>query len=224
MWSGYMQMLHSSLSHSGRISDIFLPMIDLSSSDPTWSKPLTMPFITTLLQLWPATNSFSGLSTWSLRHNQETIVYTIWIIFIPGGFHTKMSIPGFIDSIMPIRGDVPGIYTEGSVEHNFVWEGCKVSSIGELCFEQLSYSTHTAWCPITACFQLRYIKLQWSGRWYFLPFCFFAIMILRSCSLLYADLSSYGYTGKLALFGFFLESDCSTNTPKKKNYVSLSSW
>ena len=35
MWSGYMQMLHNKLTHPGKSSDIFLPMIDLTP-DSGW--------------------------------------------------------------------------------------------------------------------------------------------------------------------------------------------
>lgn len=35
MWSGCMQMLHSKMQHPGKSSDIFLPVIDLTPSDPT---------------------------------------------------------------------------------------------------------------------------------------------------------------------------------------------
>ena len=35
MWSGFMQMLHHNIAHPGKSSDIFLPMIDLTPSDPT---------------------------------------------------------------------------------------------------------------------------------------------------------------------------------------------
>lgn len=64
MWSGYMQMLHCNIPHPGKSSDIFLPMIDLTPSDPTCvrstleyvvdhaSKYNTTPVITFDQQLW----------------------------------------------------------------------------------------------------------------------------------------------------------------------------
>lgn len=64
MRSGYMQMLHRNIPHPGKSSDIFLPMIDLTPSDPTCERSTleyvvdnaswysTTPVITFDQQLW----------------------------------------------------------------------------------------------------------------------------------------------------------------------------
>ena len=124
MWSGYMQMLHRNIPHPGRSSDIFLPMIDLTPSDPTCvrstleyfvdhaSRYNTTPVITFDQQLWwIAFKIIEALPSESPLHQ---------IVLILGGFHTQMSFLGSIGNLMAgsgLKEVMSQVYAEGSVEH-----------------------------------------------------------------------------------------------------------
>ena len=124
MWSGFMQMLHNSLPHPGKSSDIFLPMIDLTPSDPTCVRSTleyvvdhashynTTPVITFDQQLW--------WIAYMVIEEQPQTSPLHQIILILGGFHTEMSFLGSIGSLMAGSGlteVVSQVYAEGSVEH-----------------------------------------------------------------------------------------------------------
>ena len=124
MWSGYMQMLHNKLPHQGKSSDIFLPLIDLTPSDPTCvrstleyivdhaSRYNTTPVITFDQQLWwIAYLVIEAQPRASLLHQ---------IVLILGGFHTEMSFLGSIGTLMAgsgLKEVMSQVYAEGSVDH-----------------------------------------------------------------------------------------------------------
>ena len=124
MWSGYMQMLHHNLPHPGKSSDIFLPMIELTPSDPTCvrstleyivnlaSRYNTTPVITFDLQLW-----WTAYMVIKAKPRESPLRQ---IILILGGFHTEMSFLGFIGSLMAgtgLKEVMFQVYAEGSVDH-----------------------------------------------------------------------------------------------------------
>ena len=124
MWSGYMQMLHHNLPHPGRTSDIFLPMIDLTPSDPTCvrstleyvvdhaSRYNTTPVITFDQQLW--------WIAYMVIETQPKASPLHQIILILGGFHTEMSFLGSIGSLMAgsgLKEVMSQVYAEGSIDH-----------------------------------------------------------------------------------------------------------
>ena len=124
MWSGYMQMLHHNLPHPGKSSDIFLPMIELTPSDPTCvrstleyivnhaSRYNTTPVITFDLQLW-----WTAYMVIKAKPRESPLRQ---IILILGGFPTEMSFLGFIGSLMAgtgLKEVMFQVYAEGSVDH-----------------------------------------------------------------------------------------------------------
>ena len=124
MWSGYMQMLHNNLTHPGKSSDIFLPMIDLTPSDPTCvrstleyivdhvSRYNTTPVITFDQQLW-----WIAYMVIKAQPRESPLRQ---IILILGGFHIEMSFLGSIGSLMAgtgLKEVMSQVYAEGSVDH-----------------------------------------------------------------------------------------------------------
>ena len=124
MWSGYMQMMHQNLPHPGKSSEIFLPMIDLTPSDPTCVRSTleyvvdhatsynTTPVITFDQQLWwVAYLVIESQPRESSLHN---------IVLVLGGFHTQMSFLGSMGSLMAgsgLKEVMSQVYAEGSVDH-----------------------------------------------------------------------------------------------------------
>ena len=124
MWSGYMQMLHRNIPHPGKSSEIFLPMIDLTPSNPTCvrstleyvvnhaNRNKTTPIITFDQQLWWI--AFMIIEA----QPRESPLHQI--VLILGGFHTEMSFLGCIGSLMAgsgLKEAISQVYAEGSVEH-----------------------------------------------------------------------------------------------------------
>ena len=127
MWSGYMQMLHSHIPHPGKSSDIFLPMVDLTPSDPTCvrstleyvvdhaKRQVTTPVITFDQQLW--------WIAYMVIESQPVDSPLHQIVLILGGFHTKMSYIGTIGSLMAgsgLKEAISQVYAEGSVDQMLV--------------------------------------------------------------------------------------------------------
>ena len=124
MWSGYMQLLHHNIPRSGKSSDIFLPMIDLSPSDPTCVRSTleyivdhakrynTTPVITFDQQLW--------WIAFMIIESQPKESPLRQIVLILGGFHTQNSFLCSIGSLMAgsgLKEVMSQVYAEGSVEH-----------------------------------------------------------------------------------------------------------
>ncbi len=123
MWSGFMQMMHTHISHHGKSSDMFLPLIDLTPSNPTCVRSTleyvaeharhhnVTPVLTFDQQLWwIATLVIEAQSQESLLHQ---------IVLVLGGFHTEMSFLGTIGSLMSGAGlqeAISQVYAEGSVD------------------------------------------------------------------------------------------------------------
>ena len=123
LWSGCMQMVHNNIPHPGRSSDIFLPMIDLTPSDPTCVRSTleyvsdhaarhnTTPVLTFDQQLWWIANM--------VIEAQQSDSPLRQIVLILGGFHTEMSFLGSIGSIMAgsgLKDVLSQVYAEGSVD------------------------------------------------------------------------------------------------------------
>lgn len=123
MWSGCMQLLHSHHSHPGQSSSHFLPVLDLTPSDPTCVRS-TLEYISdhaihhniTLIitfdqQLWwIAFLIIESQPSWSPLHN---------IFQILGGFYTQMSFLGTIGHLMAgtgLKDAMTQEYAEGSVD------------------------------------------------------------------------------------------------------------
>ena len=97
MWSGFMHMLHSDLSHPGKSSEIFLPIINLTPSDPTCVRSTLeyitdhakrhniAPVITFDQQLW--------WIAYMIIESQPDDSPLHQLILVLGGFHTEMSFP-----------------------------------------------------------------------------------------------------------------------------------
>lgn len=123
MWSGCMQMLHSHIPHPGKSSETFLPMIDLTPSDPTCVRSTleylaehakrhgTTPVITFDQQLW--------WIAYMVIESQPTDSPLREIVLILGGFHTEMSFLGTIGSLMAgsgLKEAIYQVYAGGSVD------------------------------------------------------------------------------------------------------------
>lgn len=123
MWSGYMQMLHSRLPHCGKSSEIFLPVIDLTPSDPTCVRSTleyvaeharrhnVTPVLTFDQQLW--------WIAYMILESQPEDSPLRQIILVLGGFHSEMSFLGTIGSLMSgsgLKEAIAQVYAEGSVD------------------------------------------------------------------------------------------------------------
>ena len=123
MWTGSMQMLHSRIPHPGKSSEIFLPIIDLTPSDPTCVRSTLeyvseharrhdkIPVLTFDQQLWWIAYMVIESQTQDSPLRQ--------IILVLGGFHTEMSFLGAIGSLMAgsgLKEAITQVYAEGSVE------------------------------------------------------------------------------------------------------------
>ena len=133
LWSGYMQSLHHGASNPGKSSQLFLPMIDLTPSNPTCvyatleylcdiaERHGVTPIITFDQQLyWIAVIVIEDqLIASSLRR----------IVLLLGGFHTEMSLLDAVGSIMAgsgLKELLTQVYAEGSVDQILI--GKAVSS------------------------------------------------------------------------------------------------
>jgi hypothetical protein len=123
LWSGCMQMIHSRIPHPGKSSEIFLPIIDLTPSDPTCVRSTleyisdhakrheVTPVITFDQQLW--------WISYMVIESQPAASLLRQIVLILGGFHTEMSFLGTIGSLMDgsgLKDIVSQVYAEGSVD------------------------------------------------------------------------------------------------------------
>ena len=123
LWSGYMQMLHSGIPHPGKSSEIFLPLIDLTPSDPTCVRSTleylsdhahrhgVKPIVTFDQQLW--------WIAYMVIESQPADSPLRQIVLILGGFHTEMSFLGAIGSLMAgsgLKEMISQVYAEGSVD------------------------------------------------------------------------------------------------------------
>ena len=119
-----MQLLYSQLPHMGKSSAMFLPVVDLTPSDPTCVRSTleyiaeharchqVSPVITFDQQLWWV----AFMIIQSQPHDSP-----LWqIVLMLGGFHTEMSFLGTIGSLMAgsgLKEIMSQVYAEGSVEH-----------------------------------------------------------------------------------------------------------
>ena len=123
MWSGCMQMLHARMPHPGKSSEIFLPIINLTPSDPTCVRSTLeyisdhamrhgiTPVITFDQQLWWV--------AYMIIESQPAESPLRQIILVLGGFHTEMSFLGTIGSLMAgsgLKEMISQVYAEGSVD------------------------------------------------------------------------------------------------------------
>jgi hypothetical protein len=124
LWSGCMQLLHSHIPHPGKSSKIFLPVVDLTPSDPTCVRSMleyisdhsrrhhATPIITLDQQLW--------WIAYMIIESQPAESILKEIVLILGGFHTEMSFLGTIGSLMAgsgLKEIMSQVYAEGSVNH-----------------------------------------------------------------------------------------------------------
>ena len=124
-WSGMMQFVHRG-NHPGQSSVTFLPMIDMSSSDPTCifstlkfvtehaRKHNVTPIITFDQPLW--WKALTIIMSEPLGSDLREIVLRL------GGFHTEMSFLGCIGTLMAASGLkelLEMIYAPNAVEHIF---------------------------------------------------------------------------------------------------------
>ena len=124
MWAGYMQMLHNNLTHPGKDSAIFLPMIDLTPSDPTCVRS-TLEYIVDHASRYNTTAVITfDQQLWCIAYmvikTQPRESPLRQIILILGGFHTEMSFLGSIGSLMAgtgLKEVMSQVYAEGSVHH-----------------------------------------------------------------------------------------------------------
>jgi len=123
LWSGCMQMLHTDLPNPGKSSEIFLPVVNLTPSDPTCVRSTLeymadhakrhhiTPIVTFDQQLWWIANMIIE----SQPHNSPLRE----IILVLGGFHTEMSFLGTIGYLMAgsgLKEAMQQVYADGSVE------------------------------------------------------------------------------------------------------------
>ena len=115
--------VHTDVAHAGKSSDIFLPMIDLTPSDPTCVRSTleylsdharhhgVTPVITFDQQLWWV--------AFMIVESQPADSPLHQIVLILGGFHTEMSFLGTIGSLMAgsgLKEVMSQIYADGSVD------------------------------------------------------------------------------------------------------------
>ena len=124
MWSGYMQMLHHRLQHPGQSSDIFLPMVDFTPSDPT-SVQSTLEYLVDHASRYQSTAVITfDQQLWWIAHMiieaQPEDSRLHQIVLILGGFHTEISFLGTIGNLMAgsgLREVMSQVFAEGSVDH-----------------------------------------------------------------------------------------------------------
>lgn len=123
LWSGWMQMMHAHIPHPGKSSEMFLPLIDMTPSDPTCVRSTLeylsdharrngqTPIITFDQQMW--------WIAYTIIESQPADSPLRDIILVLGGFHTEMSFLGTIGSLMAgsgLREIMSQVYSEGSVD------------------------------------------------------------------------------------------------------------
>lgn len=122
-WSGTMKMLHRDGEHPGKSSEMFLPIIDLTPSDPMCVRS-TLEYVTD--------HAVSHGYTPVLTFDQQLwwIAYMVietepnesplrQIVLMLGGFHTQMSFLGAIGSLMAgsgLREAISQVYPDGSID------------------------------------------------------------------------------------------------------------
>ena len=124
MWSGFMQMVHNSNDHPAKSEVIFMPMIDMQSSDPSCILS-TMQFVSNQAHQYDHTPilTFDQPLYWKAMEIQ------IWenqfsdfkaIVLILGQYHTRMSFLGSIGYLMTGSGFdsiLKLVYAENVVPH-----------------------------------------------------------------------------------------------------------
>ena len=117
-------MLHHGLQHPGQSSDIFLPMVDLTPSDPTRLRS-TLEYLVDHASHYQSTAVITfDQQLWWIAHMiieaQPEDSRLHQIVLILGGFHTEMSFLGTIGNLMAgsgLREVMSQVFAEGSVDH-----------------------------------------------------------------------------------------------------------
>lgn len=123
LWSGCMQMLQSHIPHPGKSSEVFLPIIDLTPSDPTCVRS-TLEYISDHARRHGLTSviTFDQQLWWiayMIIESQPAESPLHQIILVLGGFHIEMSYLGTIGSLMAgsgLKELISQVYAEGSVD------------------------------------------------------------------------------------------------------------
>ena len=123
LWSGYMRLLHNSVQHPGKSAQLFLPIIDLTPSNPTCVRS-TLEYLCDLAERQGVTPivTFDQQLYWIALmtiEDQQTFSRLRRIVLLLGGFNTEMSFLGDIGIIMSgsgLKEMLTQVYAEGSVE------------------------------------------------------------------------------------------------------------
>lgn len=127
LWSGFMQSLHKSVSNPGKSMQLFLPMIDLTPSNPTCVRS-TLEYLCDVAEKHGVTPivTFDQQLYWialMIIEDQPTFSRLRRIVLLLGGFHTEMSFLGAIGNIMAGSGltdMLAQVYAEGSVDQMLI--------------------------------------------------------------------------------------------------------
>ena len=123
LWSGYMQSLHTGIFNPGKSTQLFLPMIDLTPSNPTCVRS-TLEYLCNLAEQQSVDPiiTFDQQLYWialMVIEDQPMSSHLRHIVLLLGGFHNGMSVLGAIGSIMAgsgLKEMLAQVYAEGSVE------------------------------------------------------------------------------------------------------------
>jgi len=123
LWSGYMQSLHVGVCNPGKSTQLFLPMIDLTPSNPTCVRS-TLEYLCDIARKQGVTPiiTFDQQLYWiafMVIEDQPMSSFLRRIVLLLGGFHTEMSLLGAIGSIMAgsgLKEMLAQVYAEGSVD------------------------------------------------------------------------------------------------------------
>ena len=149
LWSRWMQMIRSQSLHPRKSPDIFLPLIDMTPSNPTC--------VLSTLEYLNSHAIRQGLAQIiTFEHQLWWIAYTVIesqpsdsplhnIILILGGFHTEMSFLATNESLMAgpgLKEIISQVYAEGSVDQMLSGKSvmnCEGSSSGGQCHGYYHY-------------------------------------------------------------------------------------
>ena len=123
LWNGFMQMIHKG-EHPGQSSIIFMPMIDMKSSDESCILS-TMHFVTDQAKRYDSSPilTFDQPLYWKgieIQQNENDSSPLKEIVFRLGGLHTSMSFLGSIGHLMTSTGlqtMLECVYAENTVPH-----------------------------------------------------------------------------------------------------------
>lgn len=124
LWSGYMEKLHKGSPNQGKSTQLFLPMIDLTPSNPTCVRS-TLEYLCDIANKQGVTPiiTFDQQLYWiayMVIEDQPSTSRLRKVVLLLGGFHTQMSFLGAIGHIMDgsgLKEMIAQVYAEGSVDH-----------------------------------------------------------------------------------------------------------